>query len=874
MASFTDSISQFNPYIQQLPIEAMTQVGMYKQQKYDEGIQKVQSYVDNIAGLDVVRDIDKAYLQSKLNELGSKLKTVAAGDFSNYQLVNSVGGMATQIVKDSTIQNAMSSTKMYRKGLEDMDKFNKEGKGSPSNDWDFNQKSSKWLNSTSLDDRFSARYDPYTNYRKNALEVIKSLTKDETIKDNAFKFNNKGELVIEDAIVRKKLSGISPSKIKQALQAGLTPADWKQVEIDGRYNYANIDDASLATSLKSSYDNKISFFDTQIKTLTAAKDSASSPMDKDAIQDKIIELQNTIEGVKGEYASISQSIERGDVESAKAKLYTYDFTNGFSKAFSYTQISDTYEKSPFAEMQMEREKLNRDWKKFTLDYDLKLRNLAIEERKATAAERQAAASEKTAEGYGGLPSPVLAGDVPKVTMGKVIGNTQALKEEVDKSDAAIMNYFKQDEAWLNNQRTAWLNSPRSVDPMIAQHFNQTESRRREAEDNATMILGIENEANRVFKDVSALIPKGAPNLTYTKADGAKYLITPKDIVNFNSKQNKYIDVITSASAGPGVAGGTRYVFNDELAKQELSGAEYEMYKIKKKETQFGKGSLNPAEVVMVQNIENYRNLVNVPYLKVLKEREKFVEDEVQRRVAASQAVGYDVPTKTEVQKSSLASAFIQVADLADTQKGKIANSPNFSSSTLREIATDPNIGGSIRVVEGTEYAPAMYEITARGSKGTTTTFRMTPEQKQSVFGDKFEASPEVRAFRPYQQIMRKFSSENSNFWSTNPTGERTNATNGKLNSIDFPNVKLYGITANIESPDRGNTYSILLNIRDPRTGKIHESVPYPGSGMMTEEQVAAAMIGLNDSYIYERLTGVNPTSSDLKLVEKASKNPL
>ena len=103
MASFTDQIMQFNPYVQQLPLEAMAQVGMYKQQKYEEGVQKIQSYIDNVAGMDVIRGVDKQYLQSKLNSLGSKLKTVAAGDFSNFQLVNSVGGMATQIVKDPNV---------------------------------------------------------------------------------------------------------------------------------------------------------------------------------------------------------------------------------------------------------------------------------------------------------------------------------------------------------------------------------------------------------------------------------------------------------------------------------------------------------------------------------------------------------------------------------------------------------------------------------------------------------------------------------------------------------------------------------------------------------------------------------------------------
>ena len=127
MASFTDSISQFNPYIQQLPVDAMVKVGMQKQAQYDQGVQKIQGYVDNIAGMDVANDADKAYLQSKLNELGGRLRTVAAGDFSNQQLVNSVGGMAGQIVKDPTVQNAVSSTAWYRKQAAEMEKAISEG---------------------------------------------------------------------------------------------------------------------------------------------------------------------------------------------------------------------------------------------------------------------------------------------------------------------------------------------------------------------------------------------------------------------------------------------------------------------------------------------------------------------------------------------------------------------------------------------------------------------------------------------------------------------------------------------------------------------------------------------------------------------------
>ena len=115
MASFKDIIPQFTPYIQQLPVEDMVQVGMHKQQLYDQGVQKIQSQIDNIAGLDIIHDSDRAYLQSKLDELTTNLRGVAAGDFSDQNLVNSVSGMTSQLIKDKNIQNAVSSTAKFRK---------------------------------------------------------------------------------------------------------------------------------------------------------------------------------------------------------------------------------------------------------------------------------------------------------------------------------------------------------------------------------------------------------------------------------------------------------------------------------------------------------------------------------------------------------------------------------------------------------------------------------------------------------------------------------------------------------------------------------------------------------------------------------------
>lgn len=59
MANWTDAPIQFNPYVQQLPVEAMVKVGMEKQQLDNEGVQKIQTGIDNVAGLDIMRDVDR-----------------------------------------------------------------------------------------------------------------------------------------------------------------------------------------------------------------------------------------------------------------------------------------------------------------------------------------------------------------------------------------------------------------------------------------------------------------------------------------------------------------------------------------------------------------------------------------------------------------------------------------------------------------------------------------------------------------------------------------------------------------------------------------------------------------------------------------------
>jgi hypothetical protein len=877
MASFTDIIPQFNPYVQQLPVEAMVQVGMEKQKRYDEGIQKIQSQIDNIAGLDVVRDVDKAYLQSKLNELGNNLKSVAAGDFSNFQLVNSVGGMANQIIKDPNIVNALSSTKAYRKGLEDMAALNKEGKGSISNDWDFKSRASKWLNSSNLDESFSGTYNPYTNYKKNALEVVKGLTKNKNITEDAFDFDSKGNMVIKDAILRTELAGISPEQIQQALLVGLSPNDWKQMEIDGRYNYASVDDQSFANSVNTSYKSKYDSFAEQRTILENAKSSTSSAAEKVALDKKIKDIDKILQGITTEYNNVSKTFSQGDVESAKARLFTSNFMNGFSNAFSFTETSQEYKTSPFVQNEQWRQTKEQDWKKFILGYNLDLENLAV--RKAELGEKKEENRLKRleVEGYGGFPGPVDPSTLPKLVLDNVVAQTQGYREAIAKSDADFIKLKGKDQAWLDQQRQAYLKSPNGVDPMVKEHFDQTEGKRRLADENQTMVLQINAEADRVYGDVYKKVPANAPNITYNNGAGTTYVYTPKDFVDFNSKISRYKTTTTTPGSPTTMTGGTTTTtFNDQLAKAELSPKDYTLYQVEK-EKYYGKSS-SQGNKVLSDNLSYYFKNVNTPYQNVINQKNEFVAKEVKDRLLAAQGLSYPISTASKLQKESLASLFGKVADLAESQKGAIAESPSLDVNTLRKISQSGDAEGSITIIEGTEFTKPMYQITARGKDGTTT-FNMTAEQKFAVFGDRYEPSPALKAFRPYQSMMQKFSEidpktgQRSLYMSTNPVKGDVTFQNSSLNGADFPNIKSYGVTGAIFTQNGGNTYSLRLNFYDPITRKYIDDVSYPR--MLTEEEVAPAMLGITDAWVYEILNdGKQATKTDLQILQRASKKPL
>ena len=358
MASFTDAITQFNPYIQQLPVDEMMQVGMYKQAKYDEGLQKVQSYVDNIAGIDVIKPEHKQYLQSKVNELGGKLRSVAAGDFSNQQLVNSVGGMTSQVIKDPKIQNYVSSTQQIRKMLEDRDADKKAGKSSPANEKVFEMDLNNWLSDGKADSSFRGNYSQFFDIDKHVKEQFDAIKPGGWSSDMIWKTDpNTGQfvkqevkdksgkvtgynLVLSESLKRTKNEGRLPSEVEGALKQIMNdPRVQNQLSINGRYQYMGVSGNQLNEALLENKDNFLDKKYDKMQHLGLLKSAGYN------VQEDINKLQDEIDTSTVEYDNLAKKALE-DPEGYKAKLYKDSAVTNYTSMYGGIRTSTEYHDNP------------------------------------------------------------------------------------------------------------------------------------------------------------------------------------------------------------------------------------------------------------------------------------------------------------------------------------------------------------------------------------------------------------------------------------------------------------------------------------------------------------------------------------------------
>lgn len=565
MASFTDSISQFNPYVQQLPVDAMVKVGMQKQAQYDQGVQKIQSYIDNIAGLDVANDADKAYLQSKLNDLGGKLRTVAAGDFSNQQLVNSVGGMTTQIIKDPNIQNAVSSTAWLKKQQAELDKQYKDGKSSINNVNDFKDQVNEYLSNKKPGQVFRGTYSPYIDINKKWTEMMKGLGVTGTSNDYAYEnmLDGNGKVdsnKIAAALTRVTKEGVSSARIENAIRATFTADDMNQMRIDAKARFRDATPEQLKQYSINEYDTNVKSIDGMLNKLQGyANLNKSNPEQYNKALESIQELTERKAALK---KNLDASIDLADKDpmAAKFNIYKEGAIQQFATAFSWEKSATQLMSNPVLAAKHQEDQLaisranlalNREqfsWKQTVDKFDMadKTKKFELEVEKLYG--KNGGFTAYLGVATDNLPSPVAAinGKISDLKASEVAGINQLaakLKMTPDAVKVALADFPTNQNAIPAEARGL------AYSILNAQKDARVEEvRLRNAKAEALANPAMKAKSDAIARDIAS---KNGINLI--TPSGEKLSFSSAEVFDFLNKKQVYVGAAEQSSAYGGVA---------------------------------------------------------------------------------------------------------------------------------------------------------------------------------------------------------------------------------------------------------------------------------------------------------------------------------
>jgi len=904
MASYKDTTpSTFNPYIEQRPVEAMAKVGMYKQQRFDEGVQKIQESIDNVAGLDVVRDIDKQYLQSKLNQLGSQLTNVAGGDFSNFSLVSSVNGMTNQIAKDPNVINAVSSATRYRKDLETIQGLKEKGQWAESNQLEYNKEVTNWYDSNDLNSSYSANVSPYVNVQEESQKIIKALAKDEY---NIEVMQDPTTGKYYDIMTNQEVKELTPEKIQTALKTGLSPQAWRQLSLDGKLKYNNVGDQSFVNQLNNGYESRFTFLSEKRSDLVKAELGAKTPKDKLKLQQEVAKLDKMIEANQAEYDSISAGFGSGDVESAKAQLYTMDWMNNTSQAFSSRSVKSTSKESPYFSVQMKKDQFALAQAKF--------REQKIQNRKVNADKKKElellegnlnntftipADPKDTDEMFENskveTDAKITKANTEREKLAKRLGWDDTIKYidvDGDGSYDSRIDTLNQEEGLTQFDRMMSV-SERSnyanVQPIDMDAMKDYLDVQRDADTSLFRENTIAQEVERQIPiDIDDIIPEEYRGRTWEGFSAAETAVL---LEKFN-KYSSIKEVSTGYNSVGIPMGYSTTVFDDERAQAELTEKEYALYANVYRSNRGDDNAMAAADMTSqimgtVEGINDRRDeLEKELYLQTLP-------------TPQGTSVGIDISDKVAKNKmqgivATVVTAINEKGGYQGLDEGDAANLLKIEKGiTSATILTDSR---ELRVSGGS------------ADKMNNVLIPLTDEQYDQVrgmFNIETEATPEAAYFN--KNILPRL-------LSTGPTvGERetwttaapeysenmfgkivsespttTNFENGYFNNFDFPNVNLYEVAANVTTNDDPKSddakYYFQLAFRnnkkipsqtDPNVlvNSTEEYINMPFPNPVTKEQVTTFLQKLNDASVFEMLNGRNITQDDINRMTPEVKIP-
>lgn len=878
MASFTDQLIAFNPYIQQIPVDDYVRVGMIKQQQYNQGVEKVQGYIDSVAGLEVIKPEQKDYLSQRVSNLQQEVGRVVQADFSNQQLVNSVGSLTSRIASDPIIQTSVASTQTYKQGLASIKDARDKGKSSISNEWDFHNQFQSWYGDGDVTTRFNGSFTPYTDVTTKISGIIKSLEPNSQIEDNPFKRGNRGEILLDKdglpqidfAMIEKGSKTITPERIRAAIQANMTQDDINQLRIDGRYSYRGQDAAGMKAITDQSYQYKLDQVNDVIQGLMVERAGANnSPayaaqLDAQiqAYKDRAVSYQNNY---RQEIAAINSNLE-----GYKGSMYSNNWLNRFGDGYAYAQNSLTYKENPYFMAAERRRENDIKFQEFMVNANFKAAELALAEERLkigwynaeTSRMSASAKASKTAKGaLEGIPlsdailEPIQQDELEEINVSSFLRETQTVSDEIDTQKMAILSQMSPDlvilkkdrdgknahyeynvagkdpntviaasEAAMLKLKNAYDKDPSSVDDASRTYFRNLANADQVVQNRKFAVGNLEREADRDVGTIDPQLARVTP-LSVRSGSGTTHTMSPREMMRFNEKLQ---DIFVT-----GVDTDVPYSYYDDKKAQQLltTPAEKFMYSLVKK------GDRNQYEEEAINKLNQVHTQVNRPNRKLIGDRNTYMNNSVRNLVGTQQPVSFtleafEAPDRKRAQ--AVASRLVNTIIAED----KESPNPRYDKGDIKEM-----LG---KQAENTTYSlvskgRGRYALGLSNTEVTGQPIEMdiTRQQAEELFGQgKF-----LDDFYNIRQSLQL--TKGTGKWTTDVRDQgRQSAFN-----LENGNLNRYSVKYHVEDPLKNGGLQVRMYIYD-KQGKqwLPEKTASFGQ-LLNEAQVTKFLSQVGDQYI-------------------------
>ena len=305
--------------------ELVSNVLQYKQGNLDQNRGKLQSLLDNFEGLDVYKDVDRDYLENRIDLITQVSNKYATADLSDPGMVNAIKRNLGQIVDDN-VKNAVMSTRVFRSEQKEWDDQRKKGDGKyhDKNHAYSMRASEAWRNSQQVGDTYKGGggFKEYINVEKLLSDKIPDIA--QKLKAT-YVVDGEGNGVFRASDTYEV---IDRRRVEAALDGMLDQKAREQLKINAWSIYDQVPDNFLRDSYNATLNVKV---DDKQKSLGKYKSLRAATTDPS----KRAQYDELIQSAEAEIGSLKvSSFDAIGREEAYTTMYVNGFKENYLKAYS------------------------------------------------------------------------------------------------------------------------------------------------------------------------------------------------------------------------------------------------------------------------------------------------------------------------------------------------------------------------------------------------------------------------------------------------------------------------------------------------------------------------------------------------------------